>query len=347
MKPISPALALTLLAFNTLSLAQAATTTTLTNAVTQAMPIDPNVKTAQANLSQAQTTNQAAQADPSTLVAAKLNASNGVAQAQANLRQARLSSLQTTIQDYVALLEAQESVNLQTFQVQVYTKGVQVAQVKLGTGNATALDVQNAQNALSGGQQNLAAAQANLNLASSKLATQMGVSGPLRAAGAPTFPKLNVSLAALQGGLKNLNSLVSANNAVAAAQLNVKLASNDFTPAQTLQQAQTALANAQRTLQSTQQTTAQALASAYQNAQNVTELLKVAQNKEASAQKAYNQDSARYKSGTISAVDLQNTQLLLKQAQYARLQAQDNVLTALAALSVAAGQNLTGIGGSF
>lgn len=328
-----------------LASAQTATTVTLNNTVTRALPINADVKTAQANLVQAQAANKAALADPSTLVTGKLSAANGVSLAQAQLRSAQLSTLQTAIADYIALLEAQENSSLQNLQVQVASKSLQVAQVKLSTGNATTLDVQNAQNTLSGAQQNQAAAQAQLNLASGKLATLIGLSGPVRAAGAPDFPKLSTTLASLQGNLGKLSSLVQVNNALAVAQLNVKLSNNDFTPAQTLQQAQTALANAQRNLTSVQQTSSQALSSAYQSAQNATELLKVAQSKEAAAQKQYNQDTARLKSGTISAVELQSSQLSLKQAQFARLQAQDNVLQALAALSVASGQNLTGIGG--
>lgn len=330
--------------FATLALAQSASTVNLTGAVNTAIPMDAAVKTAQANLTQAQTANKAALDDPATLVLAKLNAANDLSAAQANLRSAKLNAIKTTIENYTQLLEAQENVNLQTFQVQVFTKAVQIAQVKLGTGNATALDVQNARNSLAGGQQNLAAAQATLNLASQKLATQLGTSSAVRAAGAPTFPKLSASLSSLQSGLSNLNTIVSAKNSVSVAQLQVKLTDNDFTPAQTLQQAQTALANAQRNLASLQQTASQSLASAYQAVQNTTELLKVAQSKEAAAQKQYTQDSARFKSGTISAVELQNTQLTLKQAGYARLQAQNNVLSALATLSLASGQNLTGVG---
>ncbi|WP_291423169.1 TolC family protein [Deinococcus sp.] len=325
------------------SFAQTATTTSLTGAVKAALPINADVKTAQANLNQAQGVLQATQADPSSLVTEKLSATNGVSLSQAQLRAAQLATLQTTITDYVNVLEAQENVNLQTLQVQVLTKALQVAKVKLSTGNATNLDVQTAQNSLSGGQQNLVAAQAQLNLASSKLATQMGVSGPVRAAGAPNVPKLSTSLSSLQAARTRLSTLVAVNNALAVAQLNVKLTDNDFTPAQTKQQAQTALANAQRNVTTAQQNTSQALSSAYQSALNTTELLKVTQSKEAAAQKQYTQDAARLKSGTISAVELQSSQLTLKQAQYARLQAQDNVLSALAALSVAAGQNLTGI----
>lgn len=327
------------------ALAQAQTTTA-SAAVLAALTNNADVKTAQANLEKAQAANRAAQADPSTLVAAKLGASNALTLSQASLRGAKLNTLQGTVTAYTALLEAQENVELQTFQVQVDTKAVQVAGIKLNIGNATPLDVQNAQNTLSASQQALADARAQVTLASAKLATLTGLTAGVKAAGATAVPKLSVTLAALKANLTILSSVVGANNDVTAAQLSVKLATNDFTPARTLQDAQTALANAQRSLGSAQNTTAQALASAYQNAQNTYDLLAVAQSREAAAQKGYNQDAARLKSGTISAVDLQGTQLTLKKAQYARLQAQDNVLEALAALSVAAGQNLTGIGGT-
>lgn len=326
--------------------AQTAPTVTASAAVTAALTNNADVKTAQANLDKAQAANRAAQADPSALVAAKLSASGGQAQAQAALRGARLNTLQSTVTAYTALLEAQENVALQTLQVAVDSKAVQVAQVKQKVGNATALDVEGTQNTLSGSQQNLADARAQVGLASARLSTLTGLGGGVRAAGVATVPKLSTTLSRLQAGLNTLASQVSANNDLAAAQLNVKLADNDFTPARTLQDARTALANAQRGVDSAAKSATQALASAYQTAQNSAELLGVAQAREAAALKTYNQDAARLKSGTISPVELQTSQLVLKKAQFARLQAQDNVLEALAALSVASGQNLTGIGGA-
>jgi outer membrane protein len=275
-----------------------------------------------------------------------LSAAGGQVLAQAALRGARLNTLQSTVTAFTALLEAQENVNLQTLQVAVDSKAVQVAQVKQNVGNATALDVEGAQNTLSGSQQNLADARAQVGLASARLSTLTGLGGGVRAAGVANVPKLSTTLSKLQAGLDTLTSQVSANNDLAAAQLNVKLADNDFTPARTLQDARTALANAQRSLDSAVKGATQTLASAYQTAQNSYELLGVAQAREAAALKTYSQDAARLKSGTISPVELQTSQLSLKKAQFARLQAQDNVLEALAALSVASGQNLTGIGGA-
>lgn len=315
-------------------------------AVTAALKTGADVNTAQANLTKAQAANRAAQADPATLAAGKLNAKNAETLAQATLRGAKLAALQNTIGAYNALLEAQENVELQTLQTQVDQKAVQVAQVKLGIGNATALDVQNAQNTLSGSQQTLADARAQVNLAAAKLGTLTGLGSTVRAGSVITAPKLGVSLSTLQNNLSGLSSLVSAANDLSSAQLTVKLADNDFTPARTLQDARTALANAQRSADTASKNAQQALASAYQSAQNAAELLSVAQSRETAAQKTYAQDAARLKSGTISAVELQSTQLTLKKAQFSRLQAQNNLTEALAALSVAAGQNLTGIGGT-
>lgn len=327
------------------ALAQTAPSVTVSAAVTAALTNNADVKTAQANLDKAAATNRAAQGDPSALVAARLAASGGETQAQAALRGARMNTLQGTVTAYTALLEAQENVELQTLQVAVDSKAVQVAQVRQGIGNATALDVTNAQNTLSGSQQNLADARAQVGLASARLSTLTGLASGVRAAGAVTVPKLSTTLSKLQAGLGALTSQVVASNDLASAQLNVKLADNDFTPARTLQDARTALANAQRSVDSAGKSAAQTLASAYQTAQNSHELLNVALAREAAANRTYTQDAARLKSGTISAVELQGSQLALKRAQVSRLQAQNNVLEALAALSVASGQNLTGIGG--
>ncbi|EYB67364.1 hypothetical protein DEIPH_ctg044orf0093 [Deinococcus phoenicis] len=337
------ALGLTLL----LPTAAAQSSVTVTQAVQAALTNGTDVRTAQANLDKATAGSKAAQADPSTLAAAKLAAQQGQTLATLQLRAARLSTLQSAVNAYTALLEAQENVELQTLQTQVDQKAVQVAQVKLSVSNATALDVQKAQNTLSGSIQDLADARAQVNLASARLASLTGLPTGVRAAGLGTLPTLKSTLAQLKTGLNNnLTSVVSAGNDVTAAQLNVKLYDNDFTPARTLSDARTALANAQRTLDAAQKNANTALSAAYQTAQNAAEQLKVAASREAAALKTYNQDAARLRSGTISAVDLQQSQLALKQAQFARLQAQDNVLETLAALSVTAGQNLTGIGGT-
>lgn len=318
----------------------------LLDVVSATLQNNAEVRTAQANLAQATAANTAAQADPSVLVAAKLNASQALGLAQAQERAARLGALQNTVNAFLDVLEGQQNVEVQALQVQADQRAVQVAQAKQQVGNATTLDVQNAGTTLAASQQNLADARAQLSLAQARLTTLAGLNATVQVT-SPTLPTLNRTLAQLQGTLPRLSTLVSTSNAVRAAELTVNLANNDYTPARVLQDARTALANAQRSQVSAQQTAEQQLASAYQAMQNAAELLAVAASREDAAQKTYTQDTARLQSGTISAVDLQASQLNLKKAQYARLQAQGNALKALAALSVASSQNLTGVGGTF
>ena len=64
---------------------------------------------------------------------------------------------------------------------------------------------------------------------------------------------------------------------------------------------------------------------------------------QANAQTSYRQDTVRLSSGTISAVALQQSQLALKKAQYARAQALVAVWQSLAALSTASGHDVTGL----
>ena len=281
-----------------------------------------------------------------TRQAHNVSAKNAAALAEASLRAAKLGTLQSTVTAYTTLLEAQENVTLQQAQLENDQRVLQIAQAKAALGNATTIDVQNADNAVAASTQTLADARAQVTLAAARLKTLTGLGGEPKAAGPVSTAKLSPTLAELQAGLPRLSALVAAANDLASAELAVKLADNDYTPARTLQDARVALANAQRAQASAGQSAGQTLASAYQNAQNAADLLLVAQSREDAAQKSYDQDKARVASGTLSAADLRTTALTLKKAQYARLQAQNNVLEALAALSVAAGQNLTGIGGA-
>ena len=110
--------------------AHAQTALSAGSAVTAALNSSSDVRTAQANLAKAQAASRAAQADPSTLVAAKLSAAHAETLAQAGLRGAKLSALQSAIGAYTALLEAQENVELQTLQVQVDQRNAQINQLK-------------------------------------------------------------------------------------------------------------------------------------------------------------------------------------------------------------------------
>ena len=334
-----------------LATAQAATSTTapgttLSAASQAALSNGADVRTAQANLDKAQASLKSTLADPSALAADTLAAQQAAALAAVQLQSARIIGLQNALSAYTALYTAQQNVDLQTLQVQSDTKNLQVVQVKLNVKNATALDLKNAQSSLDASTQNLADARAQVNIAAQKLAALTGLSEGVRASGLGSIPALKVTQASLANNLTSrLPNVVQAQQAVAAAQLNVTLYSNDFTPAQTLSSAKVTLANAQRSLDSATKNAATALSSAYQSAANAQQLLSVALQKEGNAGANFKQDQTRLKTGVISAVDLLKSQLALAQAQQNRVAAQASALNTLAALSAASGNNLTGVGG--
>lgn len=339
-------LTLSVLALTVGSMAAAQTTTTLSAAVQAALRNGASVRTAQANLDKANNTLASTKADPTALVGDTLQAQQAASLASVQLQNARIGALQDVVGAYNTLYVAQQNVNLQSLQVQNDTKALQVVQIKLNVQNATALDLKNAQSALNSSTQNLADAKAQVNIAAQKLAALTGLSSNVRASGISEVPALKTSQASLVSGLNSrLASVVQAQQGVDLAALNVKLYSNDFTPAQTLNVAKVTLANAQRSLDTATKNASTTLSSAYQAAANSQQLLAVARQRETNAKTTYSQDQLRLKTGVISSVDLLKSQLSLVTAQQNRLQAQATAMNNLAALSSASGVNLTGIGG--
>ncbi len=317
----------------------------LTSAVKQALSSGPDVTTGRANLQKAQANAKAVQADPTSLITDQLSAQQGLESASVNLANTKLSVMQTVVSQYLSVYEAEQRENLNAAQVNFYSRSLQIAQARLAAKVATQLDVTKAQNSLSSNQQELADARAQRPIAAAQLAKTLGLSqSALTVKAPPAPPTLSATLAALQAGLdERLPSLVQAANAVKTAQLQVKVSDNDYTPVRTLQDAQTALSNAQRDLDSGRKAALTSLNDAYRAAQNAREQVGLSAASLSAQQTTLNQAQAKLKAGTAAAIDVQNAQVQLLSAQFSLTQAQDNFWKALAALSVAAGKDVTGL----
>ncbi|AWN23392.1 TolC family protein [Deinococcus irradiatisoli] len=323
-----------------------ATVLDLSSAVSRALASGPDTTTGRANLQKAQANDKAVRADPTSLITDQLSAQQGLDNAQANLASTKLNVLQTVITQYLNIYEAEQREALNAAQVNYYSRNLQITQARLAARVATALDVTKAQNNLASNQQELADARAQRPIAAAQLAKTLGLgSGTAVTVKAPPAPpQLSATLASLQSGLEDrLANLVQAAGAVASAQLQVKVADNDYTPARTLQDAQTALSNAQRDLDSARKAALTSLNDAYRAAQNAREQVGISAATVSAQQTAVNQAQARLKAGTAAAIDVQNAQVQLLSAQFSLTQAQDNLWKALAALSVAAGKDVTGL----
>ncbi|GIW30427.1 MAG: transporter [Meiothermus sp.] len=319
---------------------------TLVQALAQAYSRGPSLQSAQATLQNATLQLNALKADPSTLIVALTQAEQNARLAQVNLEATRLSVMQSVVNAYTNLYEAQQNVALFQAQVALNQRNLEVAKARQAAGNATALDVARAQTTLDSSRQSLTNAQAQIPVLAAQLAALLGLSdlGNVTVAAPPNPPALEANLEALRNGLfERLPSVLQAQQAVELAQLNVKLADNDYTPAVQLNTAKTSLENNLRTLQTAQQNAQTSLTNAYQAAQSAYKSIALAQANLANAQKVVEQSQAALRAGTISALQLQTDQVSLKSAEYALVQAIGSYWRALAAFSVAAGQDFTGL----
>ncbi len=329
-----------------LGLALAQNSLTLVQALSQAYRQGPSLQSAQATLQNATLQRTALEADPSTLIVPLTQARQSARLAEVNLEATRLSVMQSVVNAYISLYEAQQNLALFQAQVALNQRNLEVARARLAAGNATALDVARAQTTLDSSRQALTNAQAQIPVLAAQLATLLGLSdlGNVNIAPPPSPPALEANLEALRQGLfQRLPSVLQAQQAVELAELNVKLADNDYTPAVQLNTAKTSLENNQRALQTAQQNALTSLSNAYQAAQSAYKSIALAQANVDNARKVVEQSQAALRAGTISALQLQADQVSLQSAQYSLTQAMSNYWKALAAFSVAAGQDFTGL----
>ena len=326
--------------------ATAQTRLTLASAVTQALQSGTEVTNARANLQKAQANLRAVTADPTSIITTRTQAEQDAAAGLAALQGSKLSTAQTVIGQYVAAYEAQGRADLTRAQVALDERTLQIARARLQARGATPLDVSRAQTGLKSNRQKLADAQAQLPLLEAQLARTLGLPAGtnLVLAAPPTPPKLSVALAGLQSGLdKRLPRLVQAANGVALAQLQVRLSSNDYTPARTLQDAQLALASARRTLDDARRASSTGVSDAYRAVQNAARQVDIARQQATNAGTALTQAQARLKAGTAAAVEVQQVQVQAQQAKLGVQQAQNGLWQALAALGAASGRDVTGL----
>ena len=345
---VLPTPALVALTLSLVATAFAATATLLTfeSALTQAMAKAPDILSARSALTQSQADLAAAQADPTTLIAALTSAQNTVNLNKVNLESAKITVFSNLLTAYINLYEAQQNQDVLRSSLNLNQKNLDVAKAKLSTRTGTTLDVSKAQNTLASSQQSLTNATAQLPILSDRLSPLLGLptGQNLTVAEPPVITAKSIDLAALQAGLPaHLPSVLQVQQSVDVAKLNVSLADNDYTPAANLLSAQTALASAQRSLQTVLTNAATTLRDAYRAHQAAQQQQAVQRQARANAEESMAQAQARLKAGQISRVDLQTAQVSALQARHSELQANDAVSESLATLCSAAGQDLTGM----
>lgn len=332
------------LAVTSLSFAQ--TQLTLPTALQQALTQGADLRTQNATLVNARADLAAKEGDPSVLVLQLTQAKNTAALETVRLDSTRLSVASSVITAYANLYEAQENIELQTAQVALDGRNLEIARARLQARNGTQLDVDKAVNTLASSRQSLVDLQANLPVLSNRLETLLGRSlgGNLTLAALPQVTGNSCKLEDLEKGLEARlpNVLQTAQN-VSLNQLNVQLSDNDYTAPSTLRDNKTNLENASRNLETSRQNAQTSLRDAWRNVQNAAEQVRIRSQDLTNARTDLTQAQTRFRSGTISRLQLQQTEVSTQRSAYQALQAQNNHLKALTNLSTQGGMDCTGL----
>lgn len=348
-QPAALRAAWTLLALSTLTLSAQATAQqnlTLPTAVARATTGGPEVTTARADLRNAEAEVRATRADPSPLVTTLTQVEQAQAAALASLQYTKLTVSQQVISDYLNVYELTQSAQVAETQAALDKRRLEIARARLQTRTGTPLDVSRAEADLNSSRETLSDTRAQLPVARASLARTLGIndiSGYTFSA-PPQPPKLSTALATLEGGLETrLPSLVQAAQGADFARLQVRISDNDYTPKRTLEDARTTLQNAERSLVTAQRGAQTGLRDAYRAAQAAEQQVALARQNLNNAKTALSQDETRLKAGTVAQIDVEASRLQLRQSELSVQRALAGQWRALAALSVAAGRDVTGL----
>jgi outer membrane protein len=334
------------LAASLVTVAAAQAALTLNSAIQQAFTKGPDLASSIATLKNAQADLDSKEADPSTLILQLTQARNTALLNKVQLDAKRIEVMGGVLGAYLNVFEGQENIKFLEAQLALDTRSLDIAKAKLTAKNGTALDVSKAESTLSASKQNLADAKANLPILSNRLEVYLGASsaGNLTVGTPPAFKEVKFEIAALEKGLESrLPSVLQVAQTVQIADLNVRLADNDYTPPATLRDAKTSLENAQRSLDTTRANAVTQLRDASRSVSNALEKVRIAKQDLDNAESSLAQDQTKFKSGTISRVQLQQTEVAALRSRFAYAQGVDAYWRALAALSSASGTDVTGL----
>jgi outer membrane protein len=317
-------------------------------AIKNALDKGPDIATSKANLENAQADLKSKESDPSTLVLQLTQARNSseLNTAQFNLK--KLEVTQNVTSSYLSLYEAQENIKLLEAQLALDSRSLEIAKAKLAAKNGTQLDVSKAESTLSGSKQSLVDAKAQLPILSNRLEVILGTNsaGNIVVGAPPAFKERAINVTSLEANLeKRLPSVLQVAQLVTLSELNVQLADNDYTPPATLRDAKTNLENAKRNLVTAKSNAVTGLRDAHRSVLNSLERVRIAKVDLNNSEDGLNQDQAKFKSGTISRFQLQQSEVGTLRSRFSAAQANNNYLRALTSLSISSGVDVAGLVG--
>jgi len=271
------------------------------------------VLAARATLASARRARARVAADPQSLRVDRIGADNDLANAQRALDAALAANEASVTAAYFGALEADTALAVSELDAAIELQTLQAEQARQQAGAATDLDVAKAQNAYRQAQASAADARTRRTLAYNTLASLLGRNAPTLTP-VTEAPPLGELDAYRQRAAEANAQLVAARNAEALTRAQLQATDNDFSSRSAIQQAQDALADAERHVTEVTRTLELSVNAAYANAQAAGAALANALAADATAQQDLDAAKARLDAGSISPLAYRSGELTRRQA---------------------------------
>lgn len=312
---------------------------TMESAIELGLKQNQSVIDAQRNLEDAEQTLKEAEGDPTTLILSLTQARNNLLYRKAQLNYVKLQVTQTVRSNYFAVLEAQNQLNLAKKQLELANENLKAVKIRRSLGNATDTDVAQAENNVASAQNSVTLLENNLKTATERLLLSIGLDPSTKIVlSEPIFKEVAIDIENLKKQAQdNLPTVIQAQNNYNLARLQYDLVNNEYTPQSQIRSAKLSLDTAQDSLRQVISNLEPTIDSAYANVISSLNQVRIQEKNLTLARKNLETDTARLKVGTITKLQLMNTEISLISAENSYKSAVYNYIKALDALSVAVG----------
>ena len=318
-------------------------TVSLVVAIRQAFARGPDLASSAALVRTAKADWVLREADPASVIQERTKARQTAELETVRFAAKHLEVLGSVLNAHLNLFEAQENIGVLTAQVALDEKLLSVARARFKAGNGIALEAIKAESTLTTSRQGLADEQARLPGLSNRLGSLLGLplDARLRATAPPVLEEILPDLPSLETGLsQRLPSVLQAMHDLETAELNVRLADNEFTAAVVQRDAKNNLENARRNLEAVRKTALTALRDAHRDARSSLNRVRIVWRELRATEASLAQDDTRFKKGLVSRLQLEGSRMGLRRTRFGYVQGVNACWRSLAALSSSAGVNV-------
>lgn len=273
--------------------------------------------------------------DPLAVKPELLEAQIGFDSARVNLTASNLEVRRNVSRDLFTWLEAKDLLDVAKIKNTLAQANLNAAKVRFKSGAINQIEVNRAEAEDRSADNDQENASADLEAAAANLRTRLG-----------ELPAVNVALeatpkpqrAALEAGLENQPRVVIAKGGLDRAKLDLEIKDNDFTASVDVQNAKTALTNAQRNLEDARSNAKSALSAAWDSYTSAQKAIPVRERSANVANEDLSAQKSRFAKGLVSKLAVLQAQIGLESAHLGLAQAQHRL--ALTVIDLAAASNV-------